>query len=262
MPALGNALDFAKYEGRQFRAHILGAAPASPVTGQLYYNSVDNTLWWWDGLVWQSAKGGTATGPAGGDLSGTYPNPQIAAGVIVDADINAAAGIQLSKLAVNPLARANHTGTQLAATISDFDTQVRTSRLDQMAVPTAALNINSQRLTAVADPTANTDGANKQYVDGLIQGLDSHPSVKAASTANLTLSGTQTVDTVPLVATDRVLVKDQAAQSANGIYVVAAGAWTRAPDQDTWAEVPSAYVWVEQGTQQDTGCPQQTRAAR
>jgi hypothetical protein len=253
MPALGNALDFAKYEGRQFRAHILGAAPSSPVTGQLYYNSVDNTLWWWDGLVWQSAKGGTATGAAGGDLSGTYPNPQIAAGVVVDADINAAAGIQLSKLAVNPLARANHTGTQLAATISDFDTQVRTSRLDQMAVPTAALNINSQRLTAVADPTANTDGANKQYVDGLIQGLDSHPSVKAASTANLTLSGTQTVDTVPLVATDRVLVKDQAAQSANGIYVVAAGAWTRAPDQDTWAEVPSAYVWVEQGTQQDTG---------
>src|SRR3982750_1090870 len=99
MPALGNALDFAKYEGRQFRAHILGAAPSSPVTGQLYYNSVDNTLWWWDGLVWQSAKGGTATGAAGGDLSGTYPNPQIAAGVVVDADINAAAGIQLSKLA-------------------------------------------------------------------------------------------------------------------------------------------------------------------
>jgi hypothetical protein len=58
-------------------------------------------------------------------------------GTIVNADINASAAIALSKLATDPLARANHTGTQLAATVSDFDTQVRTSRLDQMAAPTA-----------------------------------------------------------------------------------------------------------------------------
>jgi hypothetical protein len=92
MPTLGNALDFAKYEGRQFRAHQLGAAPSSPVTGQLYYNTADNTLYWWDGTQWIPAKAGagTPTGPAGGDLTGTYPNPQIAAGVITDADVNAA----------------------------------------------------------------------------------------------------------------------------------------------------------------------------
>jgi hypothetical protein len=89
MPALGNALDFAKYEGRNFRAHVLGAAPSSPVTGQLYFNSADNTLYWWDGTQWVAAKAGSI-GPAGGDLTGTYPNPQIAAGVIVDADVNAA----------------------------------------------------------------------------------------------------------------------------------------------------------------------------
>jgi hypothetical protein len=253
MPALGNALDFGKYEGRNFRAHQLGTAPSSPVTGQLYYNTADNTLWWWNNTAWVAAAGGLPSGTAGGDLSGTYPNPQIAPGAVVDADINAAAAIANTKLATNPLARANHTGTQLAATVSDFDTQVRTSRLDQLVAPTAALNINSQRLTAVADPTANTDGANKQYVDGLIQGLDSHPSVKAASTANLTLSAPQTVDGIALIAGDRVLVKDQTTTSANGIYVVAAGAWTRATDQDTWAEVPNAYVWVEQGTQADTG---------
>lgn len=51
-----------------------------------------------------------------------------------------------------------------------------------------------------------------------------------------------------LVAGDRVLVKDQTTTSANGIYVVAAGAWPRATDMDSWAEVPSAFVFVEQGT--------------
>jgi hypothetical protein len=90
MPALGNALDFSKYEARNIRAHQLGTAPSSPVTGQLYYNTADNTLYWWDGTTWQSAKGGGASGAAGGDLSGTYPNPQIAAGVITDADVNVA----------------------------------------------------------------------------------------------------------------------------------------------------------------------------
>ena len=64
--------------------------------------------------------------------------------------------------------------------------------------------------------------------------------MKAASTANLTLSGTQTVDGIALVAGDRILAKDQTTTSANGIYVVAAGAWARALDQDSWAEVPSA----------------------
>lgn len=156
---------------------------------------------------------------------------------------------------VDFLARANHTGTQLANTISNFDTQVRTSRLDQMAAPTAAVSLNSQKITNLATPTADGDAATKAYVDAARAGLDVKDSVRAASVGNLTLSGTQTVDGVALIAGERVLVKDQSTGNQNGIYVVAAGAWTRATDADSNAEVtPGMYTFVEEGTvNADTG---------
>jgi hypothetical protein len=90
---------------------------------------------------------------------------------IVNNDINASAGIALSKLATDPLARANHTGTQAASTISDFDTQVRTNRLDQMAAPTAAVSLNSQKITNLDSPTASSDAATKAYVDTQVTNL-------------------------------------------------------------------------------------------
>jgi hypothetical protein len=96
---------------------------------------------------------------------------------IVNADINASAGIELSKLATDPLARANHTGSQTASTISDFDTQVRTNRLDQMAAPTGSVSLNSQKITNLATPTDNTDASTKAYVDTSINNLiDGAPS--------------------------------------------------------------------------------------
>jgi phage-related tail fiber protein len=138
----------------------------------------------------------------------------------------------------------NHTSTD----ITDFHTAVRTNRLDQMAVPTASLNLNSQKITNLADPTNPQDAATKNYVDSAVAGFDWKNSVKACSTANLTLSGTQTVDGVALVAGDRILVKDQTTPSQNGIYVVAASTWSRATDADAWNEIVSAAVFIEQGT--------------
>src|SRR5574343_963665 len=131
---------------------------------------------------------------------------------------------------IDSLARANHTGTQLASTISDFDTQVRTSRLDQMAAPTGSVAMNAQKITGLADPTSAQDAATKAYVDSACAGIVVMVSCRAATTANITLSGTQTIDGVSVIAGDRVLVKNQSTASANGIYVVAAGAWSRSSD--------------------------------
>ena len=155
-------------------------------------------------------------------------------------------------------------GTTLSATdiptltspkISDFDTQVRTSRLDQMAAPTATVSLNAQKISNLADPTGAQDAATKAYVDATRQGLDVKDAVRAATTASITLNATQTVDGVALIAGDRVLVKDQSTASANGIYVVAAGAWTRAVDADSSAKVtPGMFTFVEEGTvNADTG---------
>ena len=140
--------------------------------------------------------------------------------------------------------------TLTAAKISDFDTQVRTSRLDQMAVPTAAVSLNSQKITNLADPTSAQDAATKAYVDATKQGLDVKDSVHVATTANITLSGTQTIDGVVLVAGDRVLVKNQTTASENGIYdVVSGGAWTRSVDANSSAKVTAGmFVFVEEGT--------------
>lgn len=73
-------------------------------------------------------------------------------------------------------------------------------------------------------------------------------SVKVATTANITLSGVQTIDGISVVAGDRVLVKDQTTASQNGIYIVNASTWTRSVAADGANEIASAVVGVDQGT--------------
>jgi len=140
--------------------------------------------------------------------------------------------------------------TLTASKISDFDTQVRTNRLDQMTAPTAAVAFNAQKITGLADPTSAQDAATKNYVDATRQGLSVKDAVRAATTANITLSGTQTVDGVALVAGNRVLVKDQSTGSQNGLYDVSVSAWTRTTDSDapTGELTGGTFVFVQEGT--------------
>lgn len=262
--------DHAGNEIRGLRVEVLAADPTGGdlYEGRVWYNSTsDQYKGYANGTVVVLQQAGvsgvasvTATGPL--ENTGTSADPVLAlktgsgAGAsngISNTHIASDAAIANTKLATNPLARANHTGTQTASTISDFDTQVRTSRLDQMAAPTAAVSLNSQKITSLADPTTGTDAANKQYVDGAVAGLSWKEPVVAATTTNVNLSNAvengDTLDGVTLATGDRILVKDQSAGEENGIYVVAAsGAPPRATDADSAADLQGAAVFVDGGT--------------
>lgn len=235
-------LDLNKNELRNARMHILGTAPSSPVTGQFYYDSDDDRGYIWNGSAWEAVDNDTAA-----ELL-TKLLTVDGSGSGLDADLLD------GQSGAHYLARANHTGDQLASTISNFNTAVQTNRLDQMAAPTAAVSLNSQKITNLDTPTATGDAATKGYVDGLINGLDWKNSVRVATTAAGTLASDfengDTVDGVALVTGNRILIKNQAAPAENGIYVVAAsGAPARAEDANTSAEVTAGMaVWVAEGT--------------
>ena len=182
-------------------------------------------------------------GTAGGDLSGSYPNPQIAAGVITDADV----------------ATANKDGATSTPSLRTLGFNVGqalggATALSSVKAPTSDLALAGFKIVNLGTPTAATDAATMGYVDSVAQGLDAKQSVQAATTGNITLSGTQTIDGKSCVAGHRVLVKDQTDQKTNGIYVVAAGAWTRAADSNFDDDFPGAFTFVEEGSvNADTG---------
>lgn len=91
--------------------------------------------------------------------------------------------------------------------------------------------------------------ATEEYVDAVRQGLDVKDSVRVATTANITLSGLQTIDGVTLSAGQRVLVKNQDLPSENGIYVASAGVWPRGSDSNTNSNVTAGmFTFVEEGS--------------
>jgi hypothetical protein len=119
-------------------------------------------------------------------------------------------------------------------------------------------NIATITGTIATTPVGDTDIANKGYVDSVAQGLDVKASCVYSTTADITLSGLSVQAggdwTSSLTAGDRILVKNQASSQFNGIYVASATAWTRSADMNTWAEVPSAFTFIESGTTlADTG---------
>jgi len=142
---------------------------------------------------------------------------------IVNSDIDASAAIASSKLA---------DGANFV-------------KKDGSVAFTADQSFGGFKVTNVGTPTSNSDAATKAYVDSVAQGLSVKTAVRVATTANITLSGTQTIDGVALSVGDRVLVKNQTTASQNGVYDVASGAWSRSSDSDAGTELVNAFYFVQ-----------------
>jgi hypothetical protein len=126
--------------------------------------------------------------------------------------------------------------------------------ISDLTAPTADVAWGGYKITGLGDPTSAQDAATKAYVDSVAQGLDPKASCVAATTANITLSGAQTIDGISITAGMRVLVKNQTLDENNGIYQCNAGAWTRTTDANTWDSLIGAFTFIEQGTTQaDSG---------
>jgi hypothetical protein len=109
-------------------------------------------------------------------------------------------------------------------------------------------NIATTTGTITTAASGPTDIVNKQYVDYYAAGLSWKAPALTATSANITLSGLQTINGVTVVAGDTVLVKDQTNAAQNGIYVASAGAWTYSVGGDTWNEYISAIIFITSGT--------------
>jgi len=216
--------------GVSLPAGTTGQRSGSPINGTLRYNSSLGLLEAYLNNAWVSLASGsgvtsvaTGTGLTGGPITTTGT---------ISIDVTGVAAATYGSSLVVPVIAVNAQGQITSATNTTINAVTLTTG------------------TISTTPSASTDIANKSYVDTVAQGLDTKASVVAATTVNITLSGTQTVDGIALIAADRCLVKNQTLSQNNGIYDVSAGAWTRSVDMNTWAQVPGAYVFVEKGTVQ------------
>ena len=228
-----------------------------------------------------SGAGGSLTGLTAGNLSGTIPSAVLGnsslyigttqvllnrgsaslslAGI---SGITMTGAIAMGGSKITGLAAGTATGdaarydelNALSGTVTSVQTTANNALPKAGGTMTGAINMGNQKITNLANAVNGDEAVNYAQLvaatASAVAGLDVIPSVRVATTANVALSGLQTIDGVTLVANDRVLVKSQSVGTENMIYVVGSGAWSWLD----WAYSPNSFVFVEEGTvNADTG---------
>ncbi|HTI81737.1 MAG TPA: hypothetical protein VL614_14915 [Acetobacteraceae bacterium] len=277
-------LNLNQNELQNARVQNLATAPASPVTGQGYYSTSTNAVYFWNGTAWVPADATKATGiptTAIANFQSTIQAYPLSSFAAPTANI-AMAGFTLTGLATptasgqaaeyswvigrNLNTIANATATTANVPMGGFTfTGLATPTANGQAAEyswvlsralssftganTANVPMNGFTLTGLPAPTVAGQAAEYSWVIGQVQsaaaGISSKPPVQCIATSNITLSGLQTIDGYTTVAGDRVLVVGQTTASANGVYNAASGAWTRTTvDGSAPGELETGALWL------------------
>lgn len=166
----------------------------------------------------------------------TLGSDSVALGTTIT-DLNGLTSLDVDNLTLN--------GNEISSTNTNGDISLNPNG-------SGVVDVNNSRISNITDPTQAQDAATKAYVDAVKQSLDIKDSVRAATTANITIASSlnngDTLDGVTLADGDRVLVKDQTTASENGIYIVGSTP-VRSADANTSSEVTSGmFCFVTEGT--------------
>jgi hypothetical protein len=264
-----NNIDLLKNELQNARIQNLATAPSSPVEGQIYYDTDDNAIYFWDGTAWVSTKdadipyGESETTTIGiEDAASDGDSPDLARADHVHAGPGFGNVTEVTTYNASPnngsaitVARSDHSHGTPAHT----DTEHSEIHLNALADPTGNVSMNEHRITDLADPTDPQDAATKFYVDAAITGLDWKSSAHLLADVNVALtgtSGTLVIDGHDALGDSddgyRILLINQTTSSEDGIYVYSDNGstytLTRPADADTYQELIGAAIFIKEGT--------------